>query len=329
MNKSPALRSPHRWLHRSTFGSSIRLGAPTALLVTVLAALLPGLGCSKMAESTAHAGAMPRGAMPDAATIDITAASPAPDYRSDGSYSFDQGSVDGEMPGAGTALIASRARNEIGKSREYVPPARDKVGEPSTTKKAADAKAAKDAKDDEQPDHGRQIIYVAGVQISVYDLENAIATVEAMPERFGGWVHMRNQSQVVLRLPAARLEPAMAQLAELGVVEARTLQAQDVTAEYVDLESRIKVLRETQTQLLALLAQAKTVEEALHVRAALDQVTLDLEVALGRMRQLSDLIAFSTLTVTLVERGPLDNIPTSNDPFRWVDSLGVEATEWR
>ena len=37
----------------------------------------------------------------------------------------------------------------------------------------------------------------------------------------------------------------------------------------------------------------------------------------------------TTLTVTLIERGPQDNIPTSNDPFRWVDSLGVEATEWR
>jgi len=88
-------------------------------------------------------------------------------------------------------------------------------------------------------------------------------------------------------------------------------------------------MRETQAQLLTLLDSAKTVEEALHVRRALDQVTLELEVALGRMRQLSDLIAYSTLTVTLVVRGPQDHLPTSNDPFLWVDSLGVEATEWR
>jgi hypothetical protein len=140
---------------------------------------------------------------------------------------------------------------------------------------------------------------------------------------------MRTQNQLVLRLPAIHLKPVMAMLAKLGVVEARTLQAQDVTAEYVDLESRIKVLRDTQTQLLDLLGKAKTVEEALHVRRALDEVTMELEVALGRMRQLSDMIAYSTLTVTLIERGPQDSIPTSNDPFRWVDSLGVEATEWR
>ena len=62
-----------------------------------------------------------------------------------------------------------------------------------------------------------------------------------------------------------------------------------LTAEYVDLESRIKVLRETQTQLLDLLGKAKTVEEALHVRKALDQVTMELEgAALGSMDELVD-----------------------------------------
>ncbi|MCA9680661.1 MAG: DUF4349 domain-containing protein [Myxococcales bacterium] len=181
----------------------------------------------------------------------------------------------------------------------------------------------------DQPDHGRQIIYVAGLQISVYDLEASMNSVESIPDRFGGWVHMRTQNQVVLRIPANQLKAVMRELSGIGVVEARSLQAQDVTAEYVDLESRIKVLRETQAQLLDLLGKAKTVEEALHVRSALDNVTMELEVALGRMRQLGDMIAFSTLTVTLLERGPQDSIPTSNDPFRWVDELGVEATEWR
>jgi hypothetical protein len=56
---------------------------------------------------------------------------------------------------------------------------------------------------------------------------------------------------------------------------------------------------------------------------------MQLETALGRMRQLQSQISFSTLTVTLVEQGPYANTPSSNDPFPWVDSLGVEATEWR
>ncbi|MFV8752468.1 DUF4349 domain-containing protein [Nannocystaceae bacterium ST9] len=179
------------------------------------------------------------------------------------------------------------------------------------------------------PKHGRQIIYTASLGIGVYDLARAMVAAEALPERYGGWIHMRTEGQLIMRLPADALRKAMDELGELGIVQTRSLQAEDVTAEYVDLESRIKVLKDTQAQLLALLEKAKTVEEALHVRRALDDVTLELEAALGRQRQLTNLISFSTLTVYLYELGPTQPIPSSNDPFPWVDELGVETTEWR
>jgi hypothetical protein len=179
------------------------------------------------------------------------------------------------------------------------------------------------------PKHGRQIIYTASLGIGVYDLQRAMVAAEALPARHGGWIHMRTEGQLIMRLPAATLRTAMDELAELGIVQSRTLQAEDVTTEYVDLESRIMVLKDTQAQLLALLEKAKTVEEALHVRKALDDVTLELEAALGRMRQLTNLISFSTLTVYLYELGPTQPLPSSNDPFPWVDELGVETTEWR
>ena len=308
MNPRAFPSRPRRWL------SHLALALP----------LLASLGCAKMSDSSVYTEA-PVAAMPPADMIDVAGGQAY--YGEDGRYDFSNDVVAGETMKADGSLLANRqALTEA----EYGPPVRTEPGAPSTTYPSTGSGDPTAAKDEEQsPDHGRQIIYVAGMQVSVYNLESAMASVESVPERFGGWVHMRNQSQVVLRLPADRLKPAMSELATLGVVEARTLQAQDVTAEYVDLESRIKVLRETQTQLLDLLGKAKTVEEALHVRRALDQVTMELEVALGRMRQLSDLIAYSTLTVTLVERGPQDHIPTSNDPFGWVDSLGVEATEWR
>lgn len=316
-----------------------RLLAPLALLFA--------LGCSKSADTMAYPGEDYGYAtqLPEAATIDITGSA---DYRSDGlyeqsgEYDFSEDVAEFERePMAERSLISSRGNRARAQFQTSAPPARDAKGK--ANEEAQKSKAAKDAADaaaaggdkaepkpeDQQPDHGRQIIYIAGMQISVYALETSMAALEAIPDTYGGWVHMRSQTQVVLRLPAFQLKPVMAMLATIGVVEARTLQAQDVTAEYVDLDSRITVLRDTQTQLLDLLSKAKTVEEALHVRRALDEVTMELELALGRMRQLSDLIAYSTLTVSLSERGPQDSIPTSNDPFRWVDSLGVEATEWR
>jgi hypothetical protein len=294
----------------------------------MIAAMSLTLGCSKSADTTmaypeeSYGYGSGGAELPPAQMVDIAAS----EYAGEGEYDFEAELDRPDMADmtANSMFAAPPARDGKGKKNEAAktPEAPAVEGQPGTGEPAI-------AADDEQPDHGREIIYIAGMQLSVYDLENAMTMVEALPETYGGWVHMRTQNQLVLRLPAIHLKPVMALLSKLGVVEARTLQAQDVTAEYVDLESRIKVLRDTQTQLLDLLGKAKTVEEALHVRRALDQVTMELEVALGRMRQLSDLIAYSTLTVTLIERGPQDSIPTSNDPFRWVDTLGVEATEWR
>jgi chemotaxis protein histidine kinase CheA len=175
----------------------------------------------------------------------------------------------------------------------------------------------------------RQIIYTATMQVSVYDLEHSLEIVEGLPERYGGWLHQRVDNQIVLRVPAERLAEVMATVAELGVVDYRLLEALDVTAEYTDLESRILILVEMQKQLQALLVKATSVEQALEIRRALDQITLELEAARAQMRELSKSIAFSTLILSLVERGPTQLVPSSNDPFRWVDELGVEVTDYR
>lgn len=305
-------------------GDNMKRRSHKRRLALMAAAMSCALGCSKYAEPTAvpaeSHGYGYGGELPPAEVIDVTAST---EYVGEGEYDF------------AADLDASKQMDMAANSMFAAPPARDGKGKKDAKAPPPEAPAVEEPSGepavatDDEPDHGREIIYTAGMQISVYDLETGMASVEALPDTYGGWVHMRSQNQVVLRLPAIHLKPVMAMLSKIGVVEARTLQAQDVTAEYVDLESRIKVLRDTQAQLLDLLGKAKTVEEALHVRRALDDITMQLEVALGRMRQLTDLIAYSTLTVTLIERGPQDSIPTSNDPFRWVDQLGVEATEWR
>jgi hypothetical protein len=181
----------------------------------------------------------------------------------------------------------------------------------------------------EEPDDGRLVIYTAGLDVAVYELEAAIELAERVPERFGGWIESRHDYQITLRVPAERLFEVIERLSELGLVLGKSLRADDVTAEYTDLASRILVLEQLVEQLELLLAQAKTVEEALKIRIELDRVRLELESARTRMRALSEMIDFSTLTLRLSQRGDRDVLPSSNDPFPWVDDLGVETTEYR
>lgn len=254
-------------------------------------------------------------------------------------YDFEADSVEGEMLSPEGANMASRGRSSAGSmmdvrqdfKREEAPPA-----EPSPQPQAPPQPEPVDTPTAEPPRDApksvaskRQIIYTATMQVSVYDVAGSIEIAESLPDRFGGWLHQRNDNQLILRIPAEHLDAAMAVIAELGIVDYRLLEALDVTAEYTDLESRIRVLTEIQAQLKLLLTQAKTVEQALEIRRALDQVTLELELARTRMRELAKSIAFSTLILRFVARGPIVDVPSSNDPFPWVLELGVEATEYR
>ena len=123
--------------------------------------------------------------------------------------------------------------------------------------------------------------------LSVFDIDATAELLEDMPRRYGGWIESRNNYQITLRIKADRLFEAMAQLEEIGIVLDKSLYAEDVTAEYVDLESRIRVLEQIVAQLEALLAKAKTVEEALRIRVELDRMRIELEAARVRMRALS------------------------------------------
>jgi len=287
-------------------------------LLLLLALLGGATGCSKNMPAT------------EAASADYY------DYGADAGGAMGGGAMDMDMSmGTAEEMAPEReSRRERRMSRKDAaapeappaPPGADDA--PSLTSGGSGGETEPDAPND-GPDVGRHIIYTATMQVSVFNLKDAMERAEALPSKYGGYVQNMSGSYFVMRIPSGKLRTAMEEITGLGVVDARTLDAQDVTEEFLDIQTRITVLENTQKQMMELLTKARTVEEALHVRQSLDAITMELEVLKGRLRRLESLTEFSTLTLNLVERGPHTATPSSNDPFPWVDELGVEATEWK
>ena len=259
-------------------------------------------------------------------------------YDLDDGYGGDGGMDDAEMepppPAPAQAeevRLGSRRRARRAVRAEMATPAGASIGPAQARPEEPTAgSGGEKAVDKPNTDAGaRHIIYTAAMSVSVFNLEDAMVKAEAIPETYGGYIQSMNIGSIVLRVPSQSLRKVMDDVAEYGVVEQRSLQSQDVTAEFVDIESRLRALEETHKQLLALLSKARTVKEALEVRQALDRISGELEMLKGRMRQLENLTAFSTLSLSIQERGPHTVTPSSNDPFPWVNDLGVESTEWR
>ena len=99
----------------------------------------------------------------------------------------------------------------------------------------------------------------------------------------------------------------------------RSLKAQDVTAEVVDVEGRLKNAQASAERLRTLLAEAKNVADVVAVEGELTKRETEIESLQGRLRVLTDQVDLATVTVRLTERDDLqvsDDLPGFFGAFR-------------
>jgi hypothetical protein len=160
-----------------------------------------------------------------------------------------------------------------------------------------------------------KVIQTASLRVSVAGgrYEEAVADARSLAARLGGFVvsseTVRRRSDrplrgsLTLRIPSRRYAQAMEELGRLGRIESENEGSEDVSAEYVDLQSRARHLEAVERQLLELLERADTVAAALAVQGQLSQTQLELEQTRGRIRFLDDRTSYATISLELQERG--------------------------
>ncbi|WP_328351899.1 DUF4349 domain-containing protein [Mycobacterium sp. NBC_00419] len=120
----------------------------------------------------------------------------------------------------------------------------------------------------------------------------------------------RARTTMVLRVPAAKLDDVMRELKALGTVEHAEVTTDDVTAQRVDLDARIKALQTSVDRLLAIMRDAKDPEALIKAEDALSQRQADLDSLRAQREALGDQIAYSTVNVTFTAQsigGPAPN----------------------
>lgn len=143
-------------------------------------------------------------------------------------------------------------------------------------------------------------------------LDRAAADVAAVAKRYGGFVlssslatgdeGLPTGGEFQLRIPTARLDRALAALAELGQVRSRTQTGDDVTSAFVTAGDRLQAARAERRSLLTRLESADTDVEAESLRLQLDANAGEINRLLGRIRLLRLRTDYATVAVTLESR---------------------------
>ena len=161
---------------------------------------------------------------------------------------------------------------------------------------------------------GERVIKDGTVTIEVESgrFDTAYAAVIAEARTLGGSVVSSstsnaddggNSGSITVRVPVQRYEDLLVGVAEIGEIRQRSISAEDVSTEYVDLQSRQRHLEAQERFYLGLLEEAQDVQDAIAVQQQLDSVQGQLEQVKGRLQYLDERTSFSTLTVELFEPG--------------------------
>ncbi|MGH8103114.1 MAG: DUF4349 domain-containing protein [bacterium] len=155
----------------------------------------------------------------------------------------------------------------------------------------------------------QMIIRTANITAEADDVSKTTAEITRVAQSFGGYVlgstsqsseGTRESVDITLKVPADRFFPAIEKVKSLcETIFSVSVTGEDVTQEYVDLQSRLKSLESTYDRLTQLLKLAKKASEALEISDAIDRVTERIEQAKGRMEYLRKSSRYSTIEVHL------------------------------
>jgi hypothetical protein len=153
----------------------------------------------------------------------------------------------------------------------------------------------------------RLVIREAKLSLKTPSPQALIDRSAKLARSFGGFVvssetsHIQGKvvkAEVSLRVRAEHLDTALAELRKLGEVLRESVTGEDVSAEFVDVQARLKAKRVLEERLLAIATEAKAVEDMLKVETELSRVRADIEKLEGRSHLLSDRARLSLIQVT-------------------------------
>jgi len=161
----------------------------------------------------------------------------------------------------------------------------------------------------------RLVIKNADLAIVVKDPEARMKQISDMAVEMGGFVVSSNlyqsfygpnsievpEATVIIRVPSERLDEALTKIKEgSSDVQYENISGQDVTSQYVDLQSQLKAKQAAEKKLLEILDGAVKTEDVLAVYQQLQFIQSEIEVLKGQIKYYEESAALSAVSVRLI-----------------------------
>lgn len=159
----------------------------------------------------------------------------------------------------------------------------------------------------EQAKVAEKIKKTAHLSISVDDYKKARIAIEHLLKADNAYIGNENEQNsaysiyntLLIRVSNKNFESLINKLILLGRVTSKTISAEDVTAQFIDIQSRIKSKKEIEKRYLDILSKASKVSDVLEIEQKLGEIREQIEAKEGELKYLSDQVDYSSINLTV------------------------------
>ena len=166
-----------------------------------------------------------------------------------------------------------------------------------------------------------KIIKSASVRYKVTHVKLATSQIHKMVKYFNGYISdqrfennaHQTENRFTIKVPEASFTVLMDSLTKVAeFVDYENITTQDVTEEYIDLNTRLKTKLEVKKRYETILRQrAKTVKDILATEEKLRVIQEEIEAVQGRLHYITNKVSYSTIQVDLYETVTYKESPDS------------------
>lgn len=170
----------------------------------------------------------------------------------------------------------------------------------------------------------KKIIKDGRIGIEVQELEQTKAQIDSVILKFGGYYaneRLNNTDWEIsfslkIRVPSDNFEKLIAAIETGdGEIKYKEIDARDVTDQFIDLETRLANKKNYLNKCNELLKRANTVKDILEIEEKIRGIEEEIESTTGRLKYLTDLVAFSTLDLEISKPKDYKYQPEKRDKF--------------
>jgi hypothetical protein len=157
----------------------------------------------------------------------------------------------------------------------------------------------------------RKLIKRGRLRFEASDLEAKAQEVKQLSLKYRGYLSNeethsygdRVEYTYTVRLPSAEFDAFLNDLSNgVDYFDEKNISVDDVTEQFLDVEARLKTKKALEVRYTELLSKARNVTEILEIERELGKVRAEVESMEGRLKYLSDQVAFSTLDISFYKR---------------------------